>query len=357
MPVLFAEDLTRFAQDILVAAGLPQKKGALVAKSLVAANLRGVDSHGVQLLPFYLRQYLSANINVRADGRVALESGAVMAFDGENGIGQCVADACCRHAVRLATAHGIAIVTARETNHFGAAAYWGAKLRDAGMLGIVMCNASPSVPPWQGREARLGRNPVCVAAPGPWLLDMATTAVSADRVLRAFQTRDGAIPPGWAYNAAGEPTTDAGAAVNGMLAPLGGYKGTGLAMMVETLCGVLSCGAFATELGGIRRLDRPARTSHTFIAVHIPHFMPLEDFRARMEALVGAVKATKPGPGFQEVLVAGELEARAEAERREHGIPVPEGHWESLLKAAERVGAPAFSRLPQGPKVNRSAHN
>jgi LDH2 family malate/lactate/ureidoglycolate dehydrogenase len=191
--------------------------------------------------------------------------------------------------VRIARQHGLAMVVARESNHFGPAAWWAQKMRDAGQIGIVMCNASPIVPPWQGREGRLGTNPICMSVPGPWLLDMATTTVAAGKVFKAFINGQPEIPPGWAFDSAGVPTTNTADAYKGMLMPLGGYKGSGLAMMVEILCGVLGGGAMANELGGIRMRGKRVRVSQMFLAIDVARFMPLEEFTARMEKLVAVI--------------------------------------------------------------------
>ena len=338
MPLIAASTLRQFAEDILLAAAVPAHKAALVAETLVATNLRGVDSHGIQLLTFYVEQLLAGEMDAQTDGQVVSESGSCVLFDGQNGIGQWVAETCCGHAVRIAKAQGMAIVVARESNHFGACNWWAQKMRDAGQIGIVMCNASPIVPPWQGREGRFGTNPICVALPGPWLLDMATTTVAAGKVFKAWINGQPEIPQGWAFDAQGVPTTDTAAAYKGMLMPLGGYKGSGLAMMVEILCGLLGGGAMSTEIGGIRWRGRTVRVSQTFIAIDIARFMPLEEFSARMERLVRHVKETATAPGYDEVLVAGEPEWRTEAQRLRGGIPIPDGNWESLVKTAGRVG-------------------
>jgi LDH2 family malate/lactate/ureidoglycolate dehydrogenase len=317
---------------------VPAEQAKIAADCLVAANLRGVDSHGIQLVPFYVEQLLAGEVDGKADGRVASESGSCLVFDGQNALGQWVAEQCCGHAIRIAREHGVGFVTARESNHFGAAAWWALKLRDAGMLGIVMCNASPIVPPWQGKQGRLGTNPICVALPGPWLLDMATTTVAAGKIFKAHINGQPEIPSGWAFDAEGVPTTDTEKAYYGMLMPLGGYKGSGLAMMVEILCAVLSGGAMANELGGLRWRGTRVRVSQTFVAVDIARFMPLEEFTARMEKLVAIIKSTPAAPGYDEVLVAGDPEWRIEAERLKNGIPIADGNWEKLVKAAETVG-------------------
>lgn len=340
MPIVSAPQLTRFSESILLAAGVPPHKAAIVATSLVASNLRGVDSHGIQLLSYYIDQILAREMDPVTDGAVVSDSGSCLLFDGSNGIGQWIAQTCCGHAIRLAKEHGVGLVTARESNHFGACAWWAQKMRAAGMIGIVLCNASPIVPPWQGMEGRFGTNPICMSVPGPWLLDMATTTVAAGRIFKAFINHQPEIPAGWAFNSAGIPTTSTAEAYKGMLMPLGGYKGSGLAFMVEILCSVLSGGATANEIGGIRFRGRTVRVSQTYIAIDIARFMPLEEFTARMEDLVALVKSTRPAPGYDEVMVAGDPEWRTEAERLKDGVPIAEGNWETLLKTAARVNVP-----------------
>ncbi len=337
MPVISAPEITSFVEQILLAAEVPPHKAAIAATSLVASNLRGMDSHGIQLLPFYVDQLLAGEMDPHTDGRVISESGSCLHFDGQNGLGQWIADTCCRHAVRIAAEHGLAMVVARESNHFGAAAWWAQKMRAAGQIGIVMCNASPIVPPWQGREGRLGTNPICMSVPGPWLLDMATTTVAAGRIFKAMINGQPEIPAGWAFDSGGVPTTDTAKAYKGMLMPLGGYKGSGLAMMVEILCSVLSGGAMSTEVGGIRFRGKTVRVSQMFMAIDVARFMPVEEFTARVEHLVNLMKTTAAAPGYDEVMVAGDPEWRMEAERLRNGIPIADGNWEMLLKTAARL--------------------
>jgi LDH2 family malate/lactate/ureidoglycolate dehydrogenase len=342
-----APALTAFADCILRAAGVPAHKASLASTSLVAANLRGVDSHGVQLIAYYVDQLLAGEMDPHADGRIVSESGCCLQFDGRNGLGQWVAETCCAHAIRIARRQGIGMVSARESNHFGAAAWWAQKMRDAGQIGIVMCNASSIVPPWQAKRGRLGTNPICVSVPGPWLLDMATTTVAAGRIYKAWIEGRPEIPAGWAFDSEGVPTTSTEEAYHGLLMPLGGYKGSGLAMMVEILCSVLSGGAMADEVGAIRHRGKTVRTSQMFLGIDIARFMPVEDFTARVGRLVSLMKSAPAAPGYDEVLVAGDPEWRTETERRTSGIPIEDGSWETLCQAAARVGvqAPPIERL------------
>jgi LDH2 family malate/lactate/ureidoglycolate dehydrogenase len=343
-----ATELTPFAARLLEAVRVPAAKARLVAESLVASNLRGVDSHGVQLLPYYLEQIEWGDMDAQADGRVISESGACLLYDAQNGIGQAIAETCCAHAVRMASAGGMAMVVARESNHFGAAAFWAQKMSAAGQIGIVMCNASSLVPPWQGKEPRLGTNPICMAVPGgdekPWLLDMATTTVAAGKIFKAVINGQPQIPSGWAMDSEGVPTTDPDTALKGLLMPLGGYKGSGLAMMAEILCAVLSGGAMSTELGGIRFRGKQVRVSQTFLAIDIARFLPVDEFRARMDRLIRIMKTTPPAKGYSEVLVAGDPEWRMEEERRRSGVPVGHGTWHALCGAADRLGVAAPGR-------------
>ncbi len=340
MPVVPAARLRAWSEGVLVASGVAPEHAALVAESLVAANLRGVDSHGIHLLVSYLDQIHAGDVDVAAVGQVAVESGALMVYDGCNGLGQVVSSACVGHAIRLAAEHGLGMVTSRESNHFGAAAFWAMKIAETGKIGLAFCNASPIVPPWQGKEGRFGTNPICMAVPvgarDPWLLDMATTTVAANKVFKAYANHEPSIPSGWAMDKDGIPTTDTEAAYKGLLMPLGGYKGSGLAMMVEILCGAISGGAMSTQLGGLRVRGKRVRNSQTFIAIDVGRVQP--DFRERVDWLIGEVKGAAPAAGYEEVLVANEPELRMERERLRSGIPVADGTYEGLLAAAVRVG-------------------
>src|SRR5438105_13695248 len=172
----------------------------------------------------------------------------------------------------------------------------------------------------------------------PWLLDMATTTVAAGKIFKAFLNGQPEIPAGWAFDSEGVPTTDTQRAYEGMLMPLGGYKGSGLAMMVEILCSVLSGGAMPNEVGGIRFRGKTVRVSQMYMAIDVARFMPVEEFTARVERLVNLMKSTPAAPGYDEVMVAGDHEARTAAQRGKSGIPIAEGHWDALCKAAARVG-------------------
>ncbi len=337
-----AEELEAFSRDILHAAGMPRDRAELVARSLVAANLRAVDSHGVQLIPHYLPHLEAGFFNLLTNGRIVSQTATTMVYDGENGVGQWIAAIAAAHAGRLARDAGIGVVTVRNSNHIGMAAFWAQHMVKNGHLALVFTNATPLVAPWQGRERRLSTNPICMAVPAgerpAWLLDMATTTVAMGKIMRAVHAGKAELPYGWALDERGRPTTSTEEALNGFLMPLGGYKGYGLAMLVEILCSVLSGGRMGGEVGDLREGKGPVGYSQCFIAMDVERFMPREEFGRRMDQLIAQMKSAAPADGYDEVLVAGEPEWRAEEVRRQEGIPIDEAIWEKLVEAAQRLG-------------------
>jgi LDH2 family malate/lactate/ureidoglycolate dehydrogenase len=338
--VLHHGPLRDYARRILEAARVPSDKAWLTADSLVAANLRGVDSHGVQLLPHYIRQIEGGGIDPATNGEAISRDGACAVYDARHGLGQPVAAACCDLAVALAREHGTGAVTVRNGTHFGACAYWGERIAAAGMIGVIMCNATPLVAPWQGRERRLGTNPICMAVPGPrtWLLDMATTTVALNKIHKAALCGQDEIPSGWAMDAEGRSTTDTRTALAGLPTPLGGYKGSGLAVMAEIFSAVLSGGAMLTEVGGLRRLDQPMRIGQFYLALDVARFLPLDEFTTRMQSLRDILTSTQPATGYDEVLIAGDPEWRIEDRRRAAGIPIEPQVWAALEDTARKLG-------------------
>jgi LDH2 family malate/lactate/ureidoglycolate dehydrogenase len=214
------------------------------------------------------------------------------------------------------------------------------RITGAGFIGLVLCNASATVAPWQGSRGKLGTNPICFGVPGnaPFLLDMATTTVAANKIFNAHTAGKAEVPAGWALDREGVPTTNTEAAYQGLLQPLGGYKGSGLAVMVEMLCGVLSGGAMSDELGGIRFRGKPVEISQFFLALDPKCFLDPGEYERRAMKLTQKLKETPPARGYDEVLVAGEPELREEAKRRREGIPLAEATWASLLEWAGKLG-------------------
>ena len=205
-------------------------------------------------------------------------------------------------------------------------------------------------PPWQGRSPRLGTNPIAIAVPGSdparFQFDMATTTVALGKVGNAAFRGEPTIPAKWGFlDSEGNPTTDTAAAQKGLPTPIGGYKGTGLAMMVEVLCSVLSGGPISLDVPSYRgrKTEVPLQISQMFLAIDPARFMPLPLFEARTGHLKELIKSSEPARGYTEVLVAGEPERRASQERARDGIPVPGPLWEQLAAAGRELNVIAPS--------------
>ena len=334
--------LRDYCRDLLTALRVPDAHARIVGDSLVAANLRGVDSHGIQMIGSYIAHLQAGGVDPAEAGCVASESGGCLTYDGRNGLGQVVAERCTDHVIRLVRGNGLAMVVARNSNHFGAAAYWAQKVGRSGFIGIAMCNAAPAIPPWQGRSPRFGTNPLGVAVPSGgrdgWVLDMATSTVALGKLGNAAYHGETTIPASWGFlDANGHPTTDTKAAQQGRQTPIGGYKGSGLAMMVEILTAGLAGGPMASEVPYFGKGAESLRISHAFMAIDPARFMGLNEFETRLDRLNGLVKSSEPAPGFNEVLVAGEPEWLEERKRRKDGIPIPLSLWQKLEGTAKSL--------------------
>lgn len=322
--------LLRFAHEALMRVGMPQKDAALVAESLVQANLRGVDSHGVgRLFPMYIQKLQSGQVNPRPRLRLIHNRGATALLHGDDGMGQVVAAHAMDLAIQKANTAGIAAVGVRRSSHCGAAAYFAMRALSRGMIGIAMTSGtSNAMAPWGGTTPLLSNNPMAIAIPCrtcfPIVLDMAMSVAARGKIFLAANAGT-PIPPDWALTADGEPTTDAAEAVKGLLRPVGDYKGSGLALVIGVLTAVLTGGAFGREiLGFYENLQEPHNTGHLMLAIRIAHFMPLSAFRTRMDEVVHELKASKLARGATEILLPGEPEFLTARRRTREGIPIPD---------------------------------
>jgi ureidoglycolate dehydrogenase (NAD+) len=242
-------------------------------------------------------------------------------------------------SVRLAERHGVGAVSVRRSAHYGAAAYYVMLVARRGLVGVCTTNADPLVVPYGGREKEIGTNPIAFAAPtkgGLFVLDMATSQAAANRV---WQARDEGrpIPEGWAVDASGKPTTDA-AEVDGM-APLGGYKGSGLGLMVEVLSGVLvgaGVGHGVSPLFGAD--DRPQGVGHFHLAIDPERTVGRAQFEDLLAGLLDRIRRSAPAEGFEEVMVAGDPEDRAEREREAAGVPLTPALTKTLRELSDDLG-------------------
>ena len=347
-------DATAFTTRLLMAHKLPAADAQTVAHCLVRADLRGVDTHGIQYLEHYLDRVEKGLINPRPSLKVEQQTPVAGALDGHNGFGFVVGMTAIDAAIEMAREFGIGIVAARHSTHFGMAASYVLRAVEAGFVAQVYSNASPAMPPWGGRSAMLGTSPFACGAPGgklgPYVLDL-SFAVAARGKIRKAARRGEAIPLGYGLDAQGRPTTDATAALDGVVLPIGGYKGSGLAMLMDLMGGVIAGAGHAGNVGNqFADYDRPQDVGHFFLAMKPDLFVPLEQYRASMDRLVAAVHGAPLAEGFDEIIMPGEREARIEARRRVTGLQIGPVELQSLDKVAAKAGVPpiVWSEKPLG---------
>ncbi|KAJ9650468.1 hypothetical protein H2198_010224 [Neophaeococcomyces mojaviensis] len=340
-----------FATSLLEKAGLPPEHAKLMAACLVQADVRGVDTHGMARLEQYLSRVNNGLVNASPKLELVEKTPVVTHLDGDNGFGFVVASKGMAEAIKRAEVYGIGMVTVNHSNHFGMAATYVIQALEAGMISLVFTNSAKQMPPFGGKETLLGISPFAAGAPSkneiPYVLDMAPSVVAKGKIRRAAR-RGEPIPEGWAYDKEGKPTTDSNIALDGMMAPIGGPKGSGIAILMDIMSGVLSGAAFGGEVGDQYKEAKPQNVGHCFIAIKPDVFIGADEFKSRMDTLVQRVHAVAPASGFQEVLFPGEPEYRLSKLRSGQGIPYAEAEKKMLDDAAASYGVPSleFSETP-----------
>ena len=336
-------DALHWATEVLVRLGYAAADAAYLADTLVEANLRGVDSHGLIRLPIYSRRIEAGLVDPAAVPVVSRDRGLVR-IDAAGAPGQLAARAGVDEAERAAREHGVGCVAIHGSAHFGAAGYYARALAERGLIGLVTSNSEPIVVPFGGRRPLFGTNPIAFAAPtgaGVFCFDMATSVVAMGKVLNA-QASGSSIPADWGVDDHGEPTTDPArvAAVQ----HFGGPKGYALAFMVEILAGVLTGAAVTSDLGNMYTdFDRRQETGHFVLALDIAGLLPLDAFTARLDRLAEQAHAV-PAAGESGVLVPGEPEERIRRQRLAEGLSLPGDVVDELSELGERLGV----RFPEG---------
>jgi LDH2 family malate/lactate/ureidoglycolate dehydrogenase len=340
-----AQRLTSAVADILAAAGIASADAQVAATDLVAADLEGIASHGVMLLPMYVDRILAGSVSRRSAGEVVSDRGSAIVIDAGNALGQLTA----RQAVALAVARaheiGLAAVAVRNGFHFGTAGRYARMMAEENCVGIVLSNTRPLMPAPGGAEALVGNNPIAVALPSagafPVEADMALSATAMGKIRLAAAAGE-RIPESWAVDADARPTTDPAAAIKGMLLPAAGPKGFGLAFVIDLLCGGLSGGAVGAEVRPLYGDPAdPYRCAHFFLAIHAGYFPVAEGFAERVREQAARVSRSKPAPGVERVYAPGEL-VWATRQASEGMCRLDAPTVRSLVATAARVGVSDF---------------
>jgi L-2-hydroxycarboxylate dehydrogenase (NAD+) len=354
---VWADSLCDFCARVFEKMGVPPDDAAVTADVLVAANLRGIDSHGVARLKRYVDGLRDGVMVARPNIEIVHQTPCTALVDGGGGLGQPVGVRGMKLAISKAREMGVGFVSVRNSNHYGIAGYYSMMALREGLIGISMTNASVLVVPTFGQDAVLGTNPISVAVPAgqerPFVLDMATSVATRGK-LEEYDRQDKPLPLSWATDERGVPTADAARVLRNVLAragggilPLGGareedggHKGYGLALLVDILCGVLPGAGYATTIYPQDEEGNPlpANVGHFFGAIQVDAFRPLDEFKATMDDIIRRLRGSARAEGAERIYIHGEKEFEEEERRRREGIPLHPKTVAMMQQIARELG-------------------
>ncbi|KAJ5815486.1 hypothetical protein N7474_007263 [Penicillium riverlandense] len=334
-----------FVTAVLSKYNVPSDRADLIADSLVLADLRGVDTHGINRLGGYIERIKHGVLDPNPDLEFDLKTPVMAHLDAKNTFGFVAASLAIDKGVEMAQTYGMGVVAVKHSNHYGMAATYLLRAINKGCAAMAFTNASRSMPPWGAKEALLGTSPFAVGVPGgeagDFILDMSPSVAARGKIRKAAR-RGEKIPEGYALDAEGRATTDPEAALaGGVVLPIGGPKGSGLAMMMDMFGGLMSGAAFA---GGVndqyKNLKEPQDVGHWFLVFRPEVFLDggMEELKGRMDTLLTRVRECDKAVGVERIYTSGEIEADVEMKRRVEGIPYSRGEVDALHALATQAG-------------------
>jgi LDH2 family malate/lactate/ureidoglycolate dehydrogenase len=309
-----------------------------VGKVVTHSDFTGVYSHGLSRITLYLRQLSNGSLNPRPVIKKLVDDNAVMAFDCDNGSGILAVNKVYDEVLKKAREYGIAIGTGMHGANIGCGAYYGWRAAEDDVIGIVCCNTFASMAPYGGADCLIGTNPIVISVPTgeayPMVLDMSTSGVAFGKI-QAYAREGKQLPPGWANDIDGKPTTDSSAAYT--VLPIAQHKGYGLAVMVDILSAVLAKASYGTDIGLVSKLE-PENTGFCVIIIDPSKFMPIEEFKKSADSYARMMKYSRPAEGVKEIFLPGEIEYRKFEEQKEKGFEVSEALGKELSELAAGLG-------------------
>ncbi|KUK16951.1 hypothetical protein GBV73_06265 [Thermococcus sp. 101 C5] len=330
------DDLYNFCVNVFVKAGVPEEEAKIVSEHLVEASLRGVDSHGVIRVPYYIEGIKKGLVNAKSNVSIVKETPVSALLDGGNGLGQVVAKKAMDMAIEKAKSSGVGLVGAKNLGHVGMLAYYTKRLAENKLVGFAFANGPALVAPWGGAERVFGTNPLSYGFPTknkPIVLDIATSATAHFKI-KVAMIRGEELAPGLALDKDGNPTTDPKKAFEGILLPFGAHKGYGFSLLVTLMTVPLIGGTFDKDVV----LHASTQGGFFVMAINPTLFREYEEFIEDVQRVVNTIKSTKPAKGFKEVLLPGEIEERIAEERSKNGIPIDLEVWKSFEELSKEYG-------------------
>lgn len=329
-------DLKGFCEKVLQNLGMNKENAVIVSDSLIKANLEGVDSHGISRLPIYVKRFTDERINKDPNIRLEEKSSSALVVDGDNGLGHLVSYHAIVKGIEMAKKSGVTAIAIKNSNHFGTASYFCQLACEQNLACIGFTNSPPGIAPWGGKEAFFGTNPIAFGFPTgndkPVIIDLSTSIVARGKIILAAKQGE-EIPDGWALDEDGQPTNDANAALRGSVMPLGGAKGSALALAVEILTGVLSGATFGPHVKNLYSDEETehANVGHFFILLDIEKFMKVELFYELINNLLGEMKTVPKKSDIDEIRYPGERRKKDASKHLLNGIPLSVNVEEELF--------------------------
>jgi LDH2 family malate/lactate/ureidoglycolate dehydrogenase len=336
------DDLEYWIESMLQGAGFRTEHAGLVAASLVDAEARGVSSHGIARVRIYSERLQGGLLNAEPDPKVVRQTAATAHVDADNAVGHVGADAGLRVAMDKAADEGAAVAVVRNSNHCGTLGFFARKAADRGMVSILATNGPPVMVYFGGRTRAVGTNPLGIGIPRsdgpPLVLDMATSATARGKIILAGQKGNN-IPDGWAVDIDGRPTTDPAVALEGAVVPFAGPKGSGLAMMIDLLCGGLASAITGEDIGDMYEdWDRQQRVSHFLMVLDPNAWVGGDAFRDHVARFATRIAELPPADGFDRVMLPGEIEEQAVQRARTDGVAIAAQVYDDLHAFADDLG-------------------
>ena len=335
-----ADALRNFCRDVLAASGVDADCALTVANSLVDAELTGISTHGVSRMAIYMERMEKGVMSRGSNVKIVKESPSAVVIDGGNTLGAVTAKLAMETCIRKARESGCCFAAVRGSNHFGTAGYYTRMAAAQDMIGFACTNLTGKIAPFGSAEPFMGTNPIAICAPSnglPFLLDMTPSVVALGKLILA-QKLGQEIPLGWALDADGKPTTDPAAGRKGSLVPIGGPKGSGLAMAVDILSGILTGAGYGPHLHDLYEFDAPQGVGHFLGAVDIAHFIDVSSFKSMMDTFADEIRHLRKADGADEITLPGERSLRKLAENSVKGISLPDAVYQELTLLGKPYG-------------------